>query len=94
MNLPNYPSKVNSYYGYKKPVLASVDKNTDFGIMQENIKSGFWSEAGDIDSLKTNLIKLYNNEQLRKELGENGYNYMKKNLLPINAYSIIMENSF
>jgi glycosyltransferase involved in cell wall biosynthesis len=71
-----------------------VDKNTDFGIMQENIKSGFWSEAGDIDSLKTNLIKLYNNEQLRKELGENGYNYMKKNLLPINAYSIIMENSF
>jgi len=92
--IPNYPSKVNSYYGYKKPVLASVDKNTDFGIIQENIKSGFWSEAGDIDSLKTNLIKLYTNEQLRKELGENGYNYMKKNLLPINAYSIIMENSF
>lgn len=92
--IPNYPSKVVSYYGYKKPVLISVDKNTDFGIIQEEIKCGFWSEAGDTAALKANLLKLYKDADLRKQMGENGHNYMVENLLPIHAYTIIMNQMF
>lgn len=87
--IPNYPSKVLAYYQFKKPVLASVDVNTDFGKMQEEIKCGFWSEAGDVDALKKNLMKLYNSKELRHELGQNGYDYMIKNLTPSHAYDIV-----
>mgnify|MGYP003652122694 CR=1 FL=1 len=55
--IPNFPSKATSYYSLRKPILASVDLNTDFGIIQEEIGAGFWSEAGDVVSLK-NCIKI------------------------------------
>ena len=88
--IPNFPSKANSYYGYKKPILASVDVNTDFGIILEEIGAGFWSEAGDVASLKNNLLKLYKDPELRKKMGENGYQYMKNNLLTEHAYRTIL----
>lgn len=90
--IPNYPSKVLAYYQFKKPVLASVDLNTDFGIMQEKIKCGYWSEAGNVEVFKENLLKLYHNKKLREELGKNGYNYLKSHLTTEIAYETIMEN--
>lgn len=88
--IPNFPSKVNAYYNFKKPILASVDVNTDFGIIQEKIKSGFYSIAGDTASFKKNLVKLYSNKELRETLGQNGYNYMKEQLSPEIAYKTIL----
>ena len=44
--IPNYPSKVMSYFGAKIPVLASIDLNTDFGQMLTETELGFWAEAG------------------------------------------------
>lgn len=90
--IPNFPSKVNSYYALKKPVLASVDVHTDFGVIQEKINCGFWSEAGDTTAFKENLLKLYNSKALRVELGENGHDYMVKNLLPSHAYNSVIDN--
>lgn len=90
--IPNFPSKVNSYYALKKPVLASVDVHTDFGVIQERINCGFWSEAGDTAAFKENLLKLYHNEDLRRELGKNGYDYMVNNLLPSHAYNRVIDN--
>ncbi|WP_298505721.1 glycosyltransferase family 4 protein [uncultured Maribacter sp.] len=87
--IPNFPSKVLSYFGNKIPVLASVDLQTDFGIILEETNSGLWAEAGKTALLKDKLMQLYNNPELRKNLGENGYNYMKDNLQPNNAYETI-----
>ncbi|MCL6275537.1 glycosyltransferase family 4 protein [Muricauda sp. 2012CJ35-5] len=87
--IPNYPSKVNSYYRYKIPVLSSLDANTDFGIIQDEIGCGFWSLAGDTKAMKDNLLKLYNSESLREEMGLKGYNHMKDNLTPKHAYETI-----
>lgn len=86
--IPNYPSKVLAYYQFKKPVLASVDVNTDFGRFQEEINCGYWSKAGDTAALKQNLLKLYNSKELRDELGQNGYDYWINNLTPNHAYKI------
>ena len=88
--IPNYPSKVNSYYRYKLPVLAAVDINTDFGLMQENIGCGFWSVSGDREALKKNLLSLYEDEDLRKNMGLKGYNHMINNLTPQHAYQTIV----
>ncbi len=90
--IPNFPSKVLSYFSLKIPVLASIDVNTDFGEFIENINAGIWSEAGDVILLKNNLMKLYNDKNLRKEMGQNGHDYMKENLLPSDAYSIIISH--
>ncbi|MDM9632789.1 glycosyltransferase family 4 protein [Robiginitalea aurantiaca] len=90
--IPNFPSKVNSYFSNKIPVLASIDVNTDFGTMLEERRCGLWSEAGNTASFKKNLLRLYNDENLRKEFGENGYNYLINNLLPHHAYDIICNN--
>lgn len=88
--IPNFPSKVNAYYCFKKPVLASVDVNTDFGSVQEEIGAGFWSPAGDTEAFKKNLMKLYSDLELRKTMGENGYKYMKEHLTPEKACLTIL----
>lgn len=91
--IPNFPSKVLSYYGNKIPVLASVDLQTDFGTILEEINSGLWAEAGKTGELKDKLLLLYNNPDLRRTMGQNGYDYMKNNLLPDNAYNTILEKT-
>tara|TARA_R110002012_G_scaffold60400_5_gene158169 strand:- start:11855 stop:13048 length:1194 start_codon:yes stop_codon:yes gene_type:complete len=90
--IPNFPSKVLTYFGLKKPVLASLDLSTDFGQMLEETKSGLWSQAGDIEAFKGNLLWLYNNRKQAIEMGQNGYSYMKSHLTPEKAYTTIMEN--
>ena len=87
--IPNFPSKVNSYFSLKKPVLASLDLATDFGDMLERQDCGLWSEAGDVQAFKDNLIKLYSDPELRRNFGQNGYDYLLNNLLPHHAYEII-----
>ncbi|WP_158976808.1 glycosyltransferase family 4 protein [Cellulophaga sp. L1A9] len=88
--IPNFPSKVLSYFGNKKPVLASVDLNTDFGTILEEVKAGYWAEAGATKDLKEKLLLLYHDKNLRAQMGENGYAYMQENLLPDKAYQTII----
>jgi glycosyltransferase involved in cell wall biosynthesis len=90
--IPNFPSKVLSYFGNKMPVLASVDVNTDFGTILEEINAGVWAEAGKTEALKAKLISLYQDAELRKTMGENGFAYMEANLLPKIAYKTVVEN--
>lgn len=89
--IPNYPSKVNAYYKFKIPVLAAIDTSTDFGTQQEKIGCGLWSISGDVNSLKRNLLKLYQDEKLRHSMGQKGYDYMVNNLTPKHAYQRIAE---
>ena len=90
-SIPNFPSKVLSYFDSKKPVLASLDLATDFGNLLDETNSGFWAEAGKTTELKAKLMQLYNDRELATQMGLNGYNHKKKFLLPENAYSTIMD---
>lgn len=88
--IPNTPSKSLSYYNAKKPILASIDLNTDFGTDLEKINAGLWAEAGKTHKLKEKLMQLYHNGPLRKQMGENGYRYMENQLSSQKAYETIM----
>lgn len=90
--IPNFPSKVLSYFNSKKPVLASLDLATDFGTMLEETRSGFWAEAGNTAALKEKLMLMYQNKELRQEMGHNGFEYKNKYLLPEHSYSTIMKH--
>ena len=89
--IPNIPSRILSYWEAKLPVLAAIDKNTDFGNILEQSGSGLWSITGDIDSYKQNFIKLYQDKELRSLMGQNGYRYLLQNCTTEKAFSIINE---
>lgn len=87
--IPNFPSKSIDYFEAGISILAATDKNTDFGKLLEETKSGLWSETGDLKSYQKNFEKLLNDESLRKKLGENGKDFFESNLKVQHAYSII-----
>ena len=78
--IPNIPSKAVIYHNAKKPILASVDTQTDLPQILEKSGSGVCARAGNTEELKTKLLYLYNNPEVRKTMGNNGctrvgYNY-------------------
>lgn len=90
-SIPNIPSKALDYWNVGLPILASIDKATDFGKILDEEKCGFWSYAGEHEKFYTNLIELYNNKQLRDEMGKNGKSYFTKHLTPDLAYNTIVD---
>lgn len=92
--IPNIPSKSISYLFSGIPILALVDKNTDFGPwVEKKIQSGFWTEATDIKKAKKTLDLLINSATLRLEMGERGKKYAHKHLTPQVAYKTILRET-
>lgn len=93
MFFANCPSKAVSYWQNKIPVLASLDKVTDFGTyFLDRSQSGAWSYAADYERLSENFDKLYYNPQLRKEMGENGYRFFHDNFTVDKTYDSIVKS--
>lgn len=89
----NIPSKTVSYMVNKIPILASIDKIGDYRtFIIDRIKCGLWSFDDDLQGLSDNLNKLYNDSQLRNEMGENGREYFEKYLTVDKAYKQIMKD--
>lgn len=91
--IPNIPSKTLSYFNARIPVLAAIDANTDYGALLEKAGAGLWSLTGDMEKYKQNFDTLYNDSALRKQMGENGYNYLLKYLTVNIAYQTILNHT-
>ena len=90
--IPNIPSKTVDYCKLSLPILAVIDKNTDYPeILEKEAKCGLASIYGDLEKYKENLEKLYNNSELRAELGKNGRQYYENELGVDKAYKTIMK---
>jgi len=88
---PCIPSKTLGYLKSKLPILAVIDPITDYGeFLLDKSQSGLWSLATDFEKLCVNFDKLYYDPILRKQMGENGYNYFLKNFTTDKAYSEII----
>lgn len=88
--IPNIPSKALDYFNVGIPVLASIDRVTDFGEILIKENAGLWSFAGDHEAFYSNFLILYKNESLRFSMGLNGKEYFRKNLTPETTYQTIM----
>lgn len=88
--VPNIPSKTLDYFNVGLPILASVDKATDYNQILEEIGAGLWSYAGDHDDLMKNFERLYYDSELRKKMTQNGRAYFLENLTPDIAYQTIV----
>ena len=92
--VPNVPSKTTDYFKLELPILASLDfcAAKDYGkFLQDEVKGGLFALAGDTDGLYSQLLKLKNNSELRKELGKNGRQYYENKLGVDKAYETIMK---
>lgn len=87
---PNFPSKTMSYFDLQVPVLASVDYITDFGQFLEETGTGLWNYSDDIDSFKTNLLKLHDTPELVKSIKEKQRRYFDLYMQPEYVYNQIM----
>lgn len=74
--IPNYPSKTLSYFECYLPIMAAIDKNTDYSKLLDEENCGYWVLNGDLKEFKKKFNKLIKDEKLRKELGKNGHNYL------------------
>lgn len=86
--IPNYPSRLLPYLEYKMPVICCTDQNTDIGRIAEENGYGFWCESvrpEDFTALVDKVLKAD-----RKEMGERGYEFLKKNYTVQNTYDAIM----
>lgn len=88
---PNFPSKTISYLSIGLPILAAVDSVTDFGDFLTENGVGLWSLAGDVPSLKENLMKYFDSQSLRDDVSHRETRLYMNRLLPQNAYNAIMK---
>jgi len=71
----NFPNSVLESYGFKKPVIA-----TNLGSLPEMVidnKTGYLFESKNHIELKEKCGYLFNNRDIAKELGENGYHLVE-----------------
>lgn len=88
--IPNFPSRLLSYLENKMPVLCATDPNTDMGRLAEENGFGFWCESNSVEAFNMVLEKMILADRLK--MGENGYEFLKKNYLIENTYNAIMSH--
>lgn len=80
LTVPSFPSKSLDYLKVGIPILASIDKYTDYGeILENQMFAGFSSYAGDLEKLYNNALKLIKNKCEREKMGNNGRKYYENN---------------
>ena len=73
------PSKTWSIMSASRPVLASFDENELKGIITDNY-CGLYTKAGDKESFKASILKMYHNPELCEYYGQNGRQFVLDNL--------------
>lgn len=84
------PSKTWSIMSASRPVLANFDENELKDILDGTIKStglkpvggpcGIFTKAGDKESFKEAIIRLYENPEMGRQFGVNGRQFVMENL--------------
>lgn len=77
-SIPNYPSRILSYMEYAKPVIAAIDKATDFKKLIEIANCGAYVWSADIESFISVVKEMSKSEKL-SHLGANGRQYLEEN---------------
>lgn len=88
--IPNFPSRLLSYLENKMPVLCATDPNTDMGRIAEENGFGYWCESDSVEAFTSILDKMIHAD--KKNMGEKGFEFLKKNYLIDNTYNAIISH--
>lgn len=89
--VPNTPMKLNDYLNAEIPVLASIDRGNDLGILLEKNSMGKFAYADAPDDLFSAFKELYEDKSKCHELGQNGKKFCLENLSADKSYETILE---
>ena len=77
--VPTCPSKVIGYMALHQPVIAMINKGSDYGEFYiDKPGCGLWSAGLDNEKMFSNFDWLYTHPEERKRMGEAGYKYYKE----------------
>jgi glycosyltransferase involved in cell wall biosynthesis len=88
--IPNFPSRILSYFEFSKPVLAATDKSTDIRDILEQNEAGLWVPSNDPDAFIKKLKSLVEHSNIRKRIGDNARLYLEQHWTIDKAYKTIM----
>lgn len=78
--VPSFPSKCLDYMKCSLPILASIDRTTDFGVtLEDEVEGGVFAFAGEHEKLCDAANTLVDNTNLRNVMGKNGRIYFEAN---------------
>ncbi len=77
--IPNYPSRILSYMEYGMPVLAYIDRNTDFRELIEESGCGYWCESNNPAGFMEKVKLFCRDADSRSRMGDAGRKYMEEN---------------
>jgi colanic acid biosynthesis glycosyl transferase WcaI len=72
-----FPGKLLGITAMCKPLLVSADLDSELATVVSDAECGLVSAADDLNSLLQNVISFYRDPNLRKTLGQNGYEYVQ-----------------
>ena len=72
-----FPSKLLGIMAMGKPLLVAAELETELSDVISTVECGLVSAPDDLDSLFGNLLSLYEDQNLRKRLAQNGYQQVK-----------------
>ena len=87
--IPNFPSRLLSYMQNGMPVLACTDPNTDVGKIIVDGEFGWWCESDNPDAFTKTVDKALESDL--RQMGENGFEYLKNNYTVEKSYNTIMQ---
>jgi glycosyltransferase involved in cell wall biosynthesis len=76
--IPNFPSRLLTYMENKMPVLAITDTASDVGAIAERAGFGKWCMYGEKEDALHQISYFANNAEMRKQMGEIGFSFMKE----------------
>jgi len=80
MKAPCLPGKIKDILVFKKPIIASVSKETETADFINQSQAGFVVSPESICGLYDKIILLKDNGNLSYIKGKNGYNFLEKNM--------------
>lgn len=89
--IPNFPQRLLSYLDASLPVICATDTVSDIGQIAETNEFGYFVESIDSKAWRKKVLKLSNNSELRKKMGQNGNSFLKDNYDVSIAYNTIVE---
>lgn len=78
--IPNIPSKTVSYMEQGIPIMAAVDRYTDYDKLINDSKCGTCSYSDDIEDFSKHFDNMITDDELRRQMKENGKKYFRDNL--------------
>lgn len=90
--VPSFPSKTLDYLRTATPILAALDRGTDYGFYLENvIQAGIFAYSDDISTLEAKARLLVSSTKMRTEMGTKGALFFDENFTVSSATDAILK---